>query len=117
MGYRTITIDVPEYGWKISLFEPTLGEWQTIYEAWAAKKWDAVTAALGPLISKWDCTDRREVALEPGEESLNKLPMTVVKFLTGELADRIAKQLSVTGDPKGGSGISPTTQREPVATR
>ena len=87
----TRELTVPNYGWKVELFEPSMGEWATLSEAYNARKWDEVYKALAPLVKKWNCTDKAGPVLEKTPEGVSKLPMTVLKYIILTLDKELAE--------------------------
>ncbi len=113
MAYFTREMTIPDYGWKVRYYEPSIQELQALEKAYRALDWNEVGRVWAPMISSWDCTDRQEKPLPINPESVAQLPHTVLKALTLGLFGSLTKDA---GDPKAGSEPLLTSPPVPEAT-
>lgn len=95
----TRTYRVPDYGWEIVMFDPTIDELDRLSKAHDSRDLPAAYEVLAPLISFWNCTDRSGNALSKDAEGIAKLPRPVYLNLINSYIDTIIEA----GKPKNPS--------------
>ncbi len=108
--YYTRIIQIPNYDWKVTIFEPSVHELIKLSDATGSlsssidnAKYVALEESLSPLIKEWDCTDRQGVLLPIKDMSL--LPHTVLLLIAQGIFASVRGQ----SDPKAASDLSPTS--------
>ncbi len=115
MPYFTRELTIPDYGWKVRYYEPSIQELQALEKAYRSLDWSEVGRVWAPLISSWDCTDRQEKPLPINAENVAQLPHTVLKILTLGLFNALTVEDKA--DPKDGSGSLHISVPAPGATQ
>jgi len=78
--YYKRTITIPNYGWKVEIYEPSLKEVVELKNSTASTDDASFTKILAGLITSWDATDRQGVSLPISAESLYNWPQPALKF-------------------------------------
>ncbi len=115
--YYTRIIQIPNYDWKVTIFEPSVHELIKLSDATGSlsasidnAKYTALEEALLPLIKEWDCTDRQGNLLPI--KDMAQLPHTVLL----SIAQGIFASVRGQSDPKVDSALSPTSPPATVVT-
>ena len=88
---RTIELDAFP-GWRFTMDDLSVSEVAELEEALAGGKFKEISVKLFPAIREWNFTDRAGNVLPLELDSLDLLPMNVVKILLSEM-------LSVVNEP------------------
>ena len=75
--YPTRTITIPNYGWKVEIYETSLAD---IEELQSASN-EAFSQKVFAFIKNWDCLNRAGEPLPLAAESLKKLPQSALRFI------------------------------------
>jgi hypothetical protein len=108
-GWPIRTVIVPEYGWGIRFYDPTVEELEQITAAQNEKprNMSKVKEIVASLIISWDCTDKKGNPSPIEAASFEKLPPVVQSTLTGGLAGRLR------ADPNAATGSPPVITSAP----
>lgn len=88
-NYPTITVEAPNYGWRIKCWEISEGESEELGAASATGDHDGVLDIIAGLIIEWNCTDRTGNPLPKTREGLKMMPKSVLtEIITGMAAGK-----------------------------
>ena len=92
MPYLTREIKIPDYNWTVKVYDPSLGELDTLEKAYKSGDVQKVGEAWVPLLAGWDCTDRSESKLLVSPTTVASLPAIVLRQMMKSLQDTIFKK-------------------------
>lgn len=90
MSWPTTTIEIVDYeGWRATLYDPTLGDMETINDSVNAGDWASVITGLVGVVKDWTFVDREGQPVPITEDGIRQLPMPVILQLQREVNELV----------------------------
>lgn len=104
--YFTRKETIPDYGWSITVYDPTVAELENFQKlSLGTVKWEEVDRILLSLIKEWGCTDRAGNVLPVTPEGMAQIPAAAKLSIASIIFT--PKRL----DSKNASSSLPTSQQ------
>jgi len=94
--YPARVFTIPDYGWKVELYEASLAELDELVKSQAASE-EAFSINIMSFIKNWNCVDKAGQPLPVEVASLRKIPQSALINIIGAI-----RQPFKDDDPKNG---------------